>query len=121
MSPGVVRSANEAERFWRTDRLPPLGFGGAAIGNLYTAVTDSDAEHAICEALRQGIRYFDTAPLCGYGLSEERLGTAPARAGDPEVTISTKVGRRIVHAVLERDGTDTLFAEARRGRRAPFS
>jgi Aldo/keto reductase family len=117
MSPGVMRSANEVEQFGRTDRLPSLGFGGAASSNLYTAVTDSHAEHAISEALRQSIRYLDTASLYGYGLSEERLGTALARAGDREVTIWTKVGRRIVHADKSRGAEDGFAVN---GARAVF-
>jgi len=77
-------------------RLSTLGFGAAAIGNLYTAVDDEVAESAIFEAVRQGIRYFDTAPYYGYGLSERRLGRALAQLPREGVVISTKVGRLIV-------------------------
>jgi len=67
----------------------PLGFGTAAIGNLYRAVTDEAAEAALTSAHDGGIRYFDTAPRYGQGLSERRLGRfLPAGA-----IISTKVGR----------------------------
>ncbi len=73
-------------------RLPRLGFGGAAVGNLYTPMSDADARAVIDTALTAGIGYFDTAPHYGFGLSESRLG--PALAGR-EVMISTKVGRRL--------------------------
>ncbi len=51
-----------------------LGFGGAPLGNLYTAITDSDAEATLNAAWNAGIRVFDTAPYYGLGLSEERFG-----------------------------------------------
>lgn len=71
--------------------LTPLGFGAAAIGNLYRAVDDVTAHHAIDTALACGLRYFDTAPHYGFGLSEKRLGRALSERSD--ITLSTKVGR----------------------------
>ncbi len=77
--------------------MPPLGFGAAAIGNLYAAISEETAVETICAALQAGVRYLDTAPFYGFGLSERRLGTALAgfNAAD-DVVISTKVGRRLV-------------------------
>jgi D-threo-aldose 1-dehydrogenase len=74
----------------------PLGFGGAALGNLYVAVQDEVAQDATRKAVDLGIRYFDTAPHYGFGLSEKRLGTA-LRELDPreQLIVSTKVGRRL--------------------------
>jgi D-threo-aldose 1-dehydrogenase len=76
-----------------------LGFGGAGIGNLYRELQDEDALAAVRESYAAGIRYFDTAPYYGFGLSELRTGIAlrgeQPGAGDP-FTISTKVGRRLV-------------------------
>ena len=57
-----------------------LGFGGAPVGNLYTSVSDDAAVAAIDTAWECGVRYFDTAPHYGLGLSEERLGEALATA-----------------------------------------
>lgn len=71
--------------------LPQLGFGGAPIGGLLDAVDDAAALAAIAAALDSGIRYFDTAPFYGFGLSERRLGDVVRGAGD--VIVSTKVGR----------------------------
>jgi D-threo-aldose 1-dehydrogenase len=78
---------------WRT-RLPRLGFGAAAVGNLYRAVGDHQVREAVLGALEAGITYFDTAPYYGFGLSERRLGAVLAEA-DPtgSCLISTKVGR----------------------------
>lgn len=70
-----------------------LGFGAAPIGNLYTETTDSQAKQAIDAAWDVGVRYFDTAPHYGLGLSERRLGLALAGRPRNEYVISTKVGR----------------------------
>jgi D-threo-aldose 1-dehydrogenase len=73
--------------------IPAIGFGGAAIGNLYRAISDEGAQAAIAAALQAGISYFDTAPHYGFGLSETRLGAGlKGRSG---VRLSTKVGRRL--------------------------
>lgn len=76
--------------------LGTLGFGAAAIGNLYRAIPDDEARSVIEQAWAVGLRYFDTAPHYGFGLSEKRLGAALADL-DPGATaiISTKVGRRL--------------------------
>ncbi|MDQ0839910.1 aldo/keto reductase [Sphingomonas faeni] len=76
--------------------LGRLGFGAASIGNLYRAISDETAAQAVRTAWDSGIRYFDTAPHYGFGLSEKRLGRALADL-DPRQTaiISTKVGRRL--------------------------
>lgn len=73
-----------------------LGFGGASIGNLYRAIDDETSSLAVDAAWRGGIRYFDTAPHYGLGLSERRLGVALRERPRSEFTISTKVGRLLV-------------------------
>jgi len=75
--------------------ITTLGFGGAGIGNLYRELKDEDALEAVHESFMSGVRYFDTAPFYGFGLSEQRLGTALAGEHTPLV-LSTKVGRRLV-------------------------
>jgi D-threo-aldose 1-dehydrogenase len=70
-----------------------LSFGGAAIGNLFTPVSDDDARAAIDAAWDGGIRTFDTAPHYGLGLSERRLGAALRDRPRDQYVISTKVGR----------------------------
>ncbi|KHL25513.1 pyridoxal 4-dehydrogenase [Croceibacterium mercuriale] len=76
--------------------LGRLGFGAGSIGNLYRALPDQEAHEAVAIAWDTGIRYFDTAPHYGFGLSEKRLGAALSQV-DPHETaiISTKVGRRL--------------------------
>jgi D-threo-aldose 1-dehydrogenase len=73
-----------------------FGFGAAPIGNLYTAIDDETAVGAVEAAWTAGVRYFDTAPHYGLGLSEQRLGKALAGRPRAEYRISTKVGRLLV-------------------------
>ncbi len=77
-----------------TGLLPAIGLGTAPLAGFRSPVTEEEAAAAIEAALETGYRYFDTAPLYGYGLAERRLGRALAgRGGD--VRVSTKVGRLI--------------------------
>ena len=73
--------------------ITALGFGGAPIGNLFTTVTDDEANDAIESAWSGGIRYFDTAPHYGLGLSEQRVAEALKERSRSDYVISTKVGR----------------------------
>ncbi len=70
-----------------------LGFGGAPLGNLYTAISEAEAQATLDAAWEAGIRLFDTAPLYGFGLSEERFGRALSGRPRAELVLSTKVGR----------------------------
>jgi D-threo-aldose 1-dehydrogenase len=56
-------------------------------------VSDEVADAALAEAVRRGLRYFDTAPLYGHGLAEQRVGRAVARLQRSDAIVSTKVGR----------------------------
>ena len=73
-----------------------LGLGAAQFGNLYRETTDDEALAAVDRAWDRGIRYFDTAPHYGLGLSERRLGAALARYDRDDYVVSTKVGRLLV-------------------------
>ena len=76
--------------------MPTLGFGAAQLGNLFRETSDEEAAQAVSAAWESGIRYYDTAPHYGLGLSERRLGAALAGRRRDEVLISTKVGRLLV-------------------------
>ncbi|SDY53338.1 aldo/keto reductase [Herbiconiux ginsengi] len=73
--------------------LGALGYGVAALGNLYQAVPDAVWPGCVPAAWEAGIRYFDVAPHYGLGLAEERLGAALAGLPRDEFVVSTKVGR----------------------------
>jgi D-threo-aldose 1-dehydrogenase len=73
--------------------LSELSLGCAQLGNLYRAVSDQDARATIDAAWDLGVRYFDTAPHYGLGLSERRLGSAVAWRPRDAYVLSSKVGR----------------------------
>jgi D-threo-aldose 1-dehydrogenase len=94
----------------RTNALvTSLGFGAAPIGNLFTSVTDEDAEGAIRAAWDGGVRYFDTAPHYGLGLSERRLGEVLASYERVDYSVSSKVGR-LLRPNLHPLGSDLAVA-----------
>jgi D-threo-aldose 1-dehydrogenase len=84
-------------------RLTELGLGGSMLGNLYQAISDEDGRAAVDAAWQAGVRYFDTAPHYGLGLSERRFGRALADRPRTEYVLSTKVGRLLVD---DPDGAD---------------
>ncbi|MGH9298314.1 MAG: aldo/keto reductase [Acidimicrobiales bacterium] len=73
--------------------LPRFGFGGAPLGNLMHRVPDPDAHDTLDAAWTSGIRFFDTSPWYGRGLSEHRLGSYLYIQPREEFVLSTKVGR----------------------------
>jgi D-threo-aldose 1-dehydrogenase len=99
-------------------RLSRLGYGAAPIGNLYSAVDDDVAHTALNAAWSHDIRYFDTAPFYGHGLSEQRLGRAVSSWPRESFAVSTKVGRIIENDTGVQGGTTDGFAVG--GSRAVF-
>jgi len=73
----------------------PLGFGAVPLGNLYRALTERQAAETVSTAIARGLRYFDTAPLYGLGLSERRLGLYLSELPRDQYVLSTKVGRTL--------------------------
>lgn len=87
-----------------------LGFGTAPLGNLYRAISDDDAHAILSLAWDSGVRYFDTAPLYGLGLSETRLNRFLRGKPRDEYVLSTKVGRLLSPATAQtRDGIGKWF------------
>jgi D-threo-aldose 1-dehydrogenase len=72
--------------------MPDFGLGGAAFGNIYSAISDVEARQIVDTAWAHGVRYYDTAPFYGYGLSERRLGDALRQRSRANYVLSTKVG-----------------------------
>ena len=86
--------ATTKRRFGRTDLdVTAMGFGAGPIGNLFEAVSESDAEAVIDAAWDAGIRYFDTSPYYGHGLSEARVGRGLRWRPRESFVLSSKVGR----------------------------
>lgn len=87
-------------------QLCPLGFGGAPIGELYEKLTEDQVETTLATAYEAGIRYYDTAPWYGHGLSEHRVGHLLRQQNRDDFVLSTKVGR-VYSAPKDPRGLDT--------------
>ncbi len=94
--------------------LPRLGLGCAPLGNLFTPLSEAAAAETLEAAWAGGVRYFDTAPFYGHGLSEQRLGRFLRAAPRPGVIVSSKVGRSL-RVAGGGPGLDTGYVET-----APF-
>ena len=74
-------------------QLGQLGYGAANLGNFHRVLSDEECFAILDAAWDAGIRYFDTAPHYGLGLSEVRLGAFLKDKPRDEYVISTKAGR----------------------------
>ena len=93
-----------------------LGLGGAALGNLFSAIDEDEAMATVAAAVDAGVSYFDVAPLYGLGLAEERLGRALTGRNRDSFMVSTKVGRLVV----DEPGADPGIFAVASGRAAVF-
>ncbi len=75
--------------------LPEFGFGAAHLGELYAAVPEAQSQATLDAAWDAGVRYYDTAPWYGRGLSEHRLGAFLRAKPRGQFQITTKVGRTL--------------------------
>jgi D-threo-aldose 1-dehydrogenase len=73
--------------------LPEFGFGGAHLGEMFSRLDDEQVRDTLDTAWRCGVRYFDTAPWYGLGLSERRIGNFLLEGDRADYIASTKVGR----------------------------
>jgi len=101
--------------------LPPWGLGAAALGNLYTAVDDATARATVDACWDVGVRYVDTAPHYGAGLSEERVGAGLRERPREEFVLQTKVGRLLVPGPGTGRDTDGFDVPDTRVRQWDFS
>ncbi|TCO16527.1 D-threo-aldose 1-dehydrogenase [Kribbella steppae] len=76
-------------------RVSRLGLGLASVGGMFAAVPESQAVATIDRAWDLGIRLFDTAPVYGYGRSEQRAGLALRGRPRNRFVLCSKVGRLI--------------------------
>ncbi len=108
------RGGKMRNRHWNRAGKPisftELGFGAAPLGNLYRAITEADAQAILTRAWDGGLRYFDTAPLYGLGLSETRLNHFLRDKPRDSYVLSSKVGRLLRSCPPQsRDGLDKWF------------
>lgn len=102
-------------------RVTRMMFGGAPIGGLFAPVTDQAARATLAAAWAAGIRAIDTAPHYGVGLSEQRLGAFLAGLPRQEYVLCTKVGRLLVPAERDVEGTDAFYGTPRLRRIRDYS
>ena len=86
-----------------------LSLGTAALGGLYTSVSDADCTDTVLAAIDNGINFIDTAPHYGKGTSEVRIGKALAGRDRSTFVISTKIGRLLVPSTTD---IDDFFMDA---------
>src|SRR5262249_18684922 len=82
-----------------------LGLGTAPLGNMHRVLDEADVDATLDAAWDCGIRYFDTAPLYGHGLSEMRLGRLLRTKPRASYVLSTKVGRLVEPCASDQTGS----------------
>lgn len=82
-----------ATRMGRSLSFSSLGFGAAPLGNMHRVLDEAEAQATVRAAWASGLRFFDTAPLYGHGLSEQRIGEALRGENRDSYLLSTKIGR----------------------------
>jgi D-threo-aldose 1-dehydrogenase len=87
-----------------------LGLGSAPLGGLFDGVPDETAHAVVQHAYDVGLRFYDTAPLYGYGNAERRLGHVLAQQPRDEFVLATKVGRLIRPPASVTSGLDASGA-----------
>ena len=86
-----------------------LSLGTAALGGLYTSVSDADCIDTVLASIDNGINFIDTAPHYGKGTSEVRIGKALAGRDRSTFVIATKIGRLLVPSATD---IDDFFMDA---------
>jgi D-threo-aldose 1-dehydrogenase len=95
-------AAIRKRKFGRVDlEVTDMGFGAAPIGNFLRPITEEVSDAMVQRAWDHGMRYFDTAPYYGHGLSEVRLGHSLRWKPRDEFVVSSKVGRVLRSAARE--------------------
>ncbi|WP_441233416.1 aldo/keto reductase [Bradyrhizobium sp. 930_D9_N1_4] len=92
-----------------------IGLGSAPLGGLFTPVSDADAQATLEQGWAAGIRFYDTAPLYGFGLAERRVGAFLRQQPRESYVISTKVGR-LLRAPDEGAAEDDYYKSGQRER-----
>ena len=100
---------NDKVRLRTGVEISRLSLGTAALGGLYTSVSDADCTETVLTAIDNGINFIDTAPHYGKGTSEVRIGKALAGRDRSTFVISTKIGRLLVPSTTD---IDDFFMDA---------
>jgi D-threo-aldose 1-dehydrogenase len=101
-APGFAAESKTGKK--RFEMEGKFGLGGVAIGNGFRVSPDEEAAGALQASWENGVRYFDTSPWYGLGLSEQRFGSFLDDKKPDEYVISTKIGRLLVPDAKFRHG-----------------
>jgi D-threo-aldose 1-dehydrogenase len=93
---------SQKRRFGRVDlEVTAFGFGTAPVGNIFREIDEATSDAMFQASWDAGVRYYDTAPMYGHGLSELRTGHSLRWKTRDDFVLSSKVGRRLVPARRE--------------------
>ncbi len=70
-----------------------LGLGGVPLAGAWKLTSEEDALKTLEKAWELGIRYYDTSPRYGNGISERRFGVFLDGKPSDKYILSSKVGR----------------------------
>ena len=72
-----------------------IGLGTWQLGADWGEVQESDAHAVLDAAVESGVTFFDTADVYGDGRSEQLIGSFLGERDDVDLTVATKMGRRL--------------------------
>ena len=85
---------SDPRKFGRVDlEVTAFSFGTAPVGNIFEEIDEETSDAMFQRSWDAGVRYFDTAPMYGHGLSELRTGQSLRWKNRDEFVLSSKVGR----------------------------
>ena len=91
--------ASDKRKLGRVDlEVSAFGFGTAPVGNIFREIDDATSDAMFQRSWDAGVRYYDTAPMYGHGLSELRTGHSLRWKNRDDFVLSSKVGRRLIPA-----------------------
>ena len=85
---------SQKNKFGRVDlEVTSFGFGTAPVGNIFREIDEETSDAMFQESWNQGVRFYDTAPMYGHGLSELRTGHSLRWKDRDDFVLASKVGR----------------------------
>ena len=85
---------SQTNKFGRVDLdVTAFGFGTAPVGNIFREIDDNTSDAMFQQSWDAGVRFYDTAPMYGHGLSELRTGHSLRWKNREDYVLATKVGR----------------------------
>ncbi|WP_413581900.1 aldo/keto reductase [Bdellovibrio sp. HCB288] len=95
---GEIKSQGGKIQFKENDLGKVLGLGGVPLAGAWIPTNPEETWQTMQAAWDLGVRYFDTSPRYGFGVSERRMGNFLSTKNDQDFILSTKVGRQLVPA-----------------------